>query len=259
MIQRTTHILLGAILLGLMSGCTLFKVHPPEGPTINLPKAPGCGVVDFCIETFDQIDRDHPIGSVGDTFWGGQYQVVLTDSLDEYFESAVAYDLQNAGYRVFRYPGEFAWQRMTCDRPPLKLTLELQDLSISRNPKEELLSDFIIGTCKIRAIVSDQENAIIYNRQFVGKIDTYRPKDELMLPGLGLISRAGLSATLTALLRDTVNTFRRVGIPQIRVVYDEYHKTKGSVSKKPKGEPKPDTPTTTPEKPKVPDEEEFSF
>jgi len=203
-------------------GCTVFKVHPPDGPPVDL-RAPVSGEpVDFAIETVDLIDRQRNIGRVGDTFWGGQYQVVLDHSLKDYFEGEVANDLMIAGFKVFRSPGEFAFKRLETPTEPLRLTLELQTLTLARHPKTQLFADHILGTCKIRSLLSDRKGAVLYQRQFVGRVDTYRPTDELIIPGVGLISRKGLSTMLQYLLRDTVNDFRRHGLPEIRTVFQEF-------------------------------------
>ena len=215
--------------------------------------------VDFGIETIDHIDRTRSLGRVSDTFWGGQYQVKLDHSLKDYFESEVARDLRNAGYAVYRYPGEFAWKRLDAPEKPLHLRLEMQNLSFSRHPKSNYFADHVICTCKIRAVLFDVDQNVVYQRQFVGNVDTYRPTDELMLPGIGLISRSGLSAVLKGVLQDTVNDFRNQGIPEIKIVFDEYRKANGAEAKADVAEDKPKEEVKPKGKEKGKDDAEFSF
>lgn len=204
------------------SGCTLMPVNAPHSGSANLGMPPSKGEVDFVVETVDLIDRAHPIGRVGDTFWGGQYQVVLSDSLKDYVEAEFSRDLLNAGFKTYRYPGKFVWERMEPTQPALHLVLELQALSFSRHPKSQLFADHVVGSCKVRVIAFDRERKIVYQRQCVGTVDTYRPTDELMVPGVGLISRAGLSRMLEQLLQQTVADFRSNAIPEIKVVFAEF-------------------------------------
>jgi hypothetical protein len=210
----------------MLGGCNIYKVVPPEGPQVDLRDPVSGQPMDFLIETVDLIDRQRNIGRVGDTFWGGQYQVVLDHSLKDYFESEVANDLINAGFKVFRSPGEFAFSRIETPTEPLRLTLELQTLTLARHPKTQLFADHILGTCKIRSLLSNRKGDVLYQRQFVGRVDTYRPTDELVIPGVGLISRKGLSTMLQYLLRDTVDDFQRHGLPEIRTVFNEFREGK---------------------------------
>jgi len=223
--MKYTSWLLALVLLASAStlgGCTVFKVLPPEGPRVDLREPASGEPMDFVIETVDLIDRQRNIGRVGDTFWGGQYQVVLDHSLKDYFESEVANDLMTAGFKVFRSPGKFAFKRLDSPTEPLRLTLELQTLTLARHPKTQLFADHILGTCKIRSLLSDRQGDVLYQRQFVGRVDTYRPTDELVIPGVGLISRKGLSTMLQYLLRDTVNDFQRRGMPEIKTIFQEF-------------------------------------
>ena len=231
----TAFVLLASALT--LAGCSIYKVQPPEGPQVDLRDAVSGQPMDFLIETVDLIDRQRNIGRVGDTFWGGQYQVVLDHSLKDYFESEVANDLMNAGFKVFRSPGEFAFKRLDAPTEPLRLTLELQTLTLARHPKTQLFADHILGTCKIRSLLSDRQGDVLYQRQFVGRVDTYRPTDELVIPGVGLISRKGLSTMLQYLLRDTVNDFQRRGMPEIKTIFQEFRE--GAVTSAPETDIEP--------------------
>ncbi len=217
-----TGLLMLCILLNT-TGCTVFMVDPPHNGKSGLSTAGVQSSCDFLISTEDLIDRDHPIGRIGDTFFGGQYQVTLSDSLHDYFEAEIVQTLQNNGYNCFRPPGHFIVKRLKIDPKPLILKLELQDLTLARHPKDEHASDHVIGICKIRGIVSDCEGNILHHRQFVGRVDTYRLTDELTLPFLGgWISRSGLSLTLEKLLQDTVSKFINEGIPEFEIILEEY-------------------------------------
>lgn len=225
---RICQILLA--LLFLCCGCTVFRVDPPPTPSVSLD-VPRIGqAFDIAIEARDLIDRNLPIARVGDTFWGGQYQVVLNDSMKNYLEATAAHDLMAANFTVCRYPGDFALKRLALPKPPLHFQLELQTLSLSRHSKEKYLADRVIGICKIRAILLDVKGKIVYQRQFVGNVDTYRPSDDLIPPGVGLFSRAGLSGMLEGLLRKTMDEFRDQGIPEIRTVFDEYRAKGGKTT-----------------------------
>ena len=242
-----------------LTGCAIYKVTPPKTAPAGLSNPNKGDKVDFAIETLDHIDRTRSLGRVSDTFWGGQYQVKLDHSLKDYFESEVARDLRNAGFAVYRYPGEFTWKRLDCPEKPLHIMLEMQNLSFSRHPKSNYFADHVICTCKIRAVVFDLDENVVYQRQFVGNVDTYRPTDELVLPGIGLISRAGLSAVLEGVLQDTVNDFRNQGIPEIKVVFEEYRKANGKADT-PSDARSETTGVSQPrEEKKGKDEAEFSF
>lgn len=223
-------IALSALML-MAGGCTLFKVVAPIGPAAGLSAPKNGQKLDFAIETRDRIDHGQPMGKVGDTFFGGQYQVVLSDSLADYLEGHVAQDMRNAGYTLARYPGKFRWKRLKTEQPAAHLLLELQALTLSRHPSTEYFSDHVIGTCKLRAVMFDRKNNVIHQRQCVGKVDTWRLGDELDIPGIGWISRKGLSQTLEYLLRDTVKEFRETALPEIRTAFDEYRSGAGPAAK----------------------------
>jgi len=227
--KHTSLIATGAlcVLAALCSGCTLLPVNAPPTSGVSLGLPSGNADVDFVVETVDLIDRAHPIGRVGDTFWGGQYQVVLSESLKDYVEAEFSRDLINAGFKTYLYPGAFTWKRLQTEKPALHLVLELQALSFSRHPKSQIFADHIVGCCKIRVIAFDRERNIIYQRQCVGTVNTYRPTDELVLPGIGLISRAGLSQMLGYLLQHTVADFRKKAIPEIKVIMVEFRESGG--------------------------------
>ncbi len=206
-----------------ISGCTAFRISPPEYQPTNMPAANAR--TDFMIETVDLIDRSNPIGNVGNRIWGGQYRVLLTDSLHDYFEAMVVRDLERKGYRCAEYPGESKANRLAESAngaPPLHLRLELQDLNLSRHPQSHLQADQVVGVCKIRGVLFDVEGDVLYQHQFVGKVDTYRPTDELVPPGVGLISRRGLSSLLSKLLESTVQDFREEGVPEIALIRADY-------------------------------------
>jgi len=211
-----------ALLPGVLAGCNLHSVQAPRVPPANLALPASDAPIDFLMETVDLIDRSQPIGRVGDTWWGGQYQVMLSESLKDYFEAEVARHLLAAGFKVYRHPGEFAVQRLQSPEPAALLRLELQELTLYRHPEPNLFADQVIGVCKIRGVLSASNGDVLYQRQFVGKVDTYRPTEELMPAGIGLFSRAGLSSMLEHLLEYTVREFREKGVPQIKIVFREF-------------------------------------
>lgn len=260
--NRTTA-LLGATFFASVvscSGCTLLQVEPPDLSTASLSVPPPNAEVDFLIETVDLIDRMHPIGRVSDWYWFGQYQVVLSKSLKDYFEAKVTSDLQAAGFRTYRYPGEFAMKRFNPPKPVVHLILELQELTLSRHPKSRLWADYVIGVCKIRGLLFDGSKRLLYQRQFVGQVDTYRPTDELVLPGVGLFSRAGLSAMLSQLLDRTIRDFRQKGMPQITIVFREFREKGGKpADKEDKDDDVESTDTGDTGADKDEDEEDISF
>ena len=212
-----------AVVVMLVAGCSAYRVRPPVEGKVSLP-APSASVgADFLIETVDLIDRNQPIARIGDVFWGGQYQVTLESSLKDYFEAEVVKALQAQGHICARYPGEFAMQRLPqMERSPLHLRLELQELTFSRHPKTEYLADRVVGVCKVRSILLDPGQNVVYQHQFVGDKETYRPTDEIVLPVLGLLSRRGLSRMLQDVLQNTVSDLRQNGIPEIATVLTEY-------------------------------------
>ena len=85
------------ILMGAMGCKSVFSVHPPEYSRSSLAMPGPNSPRGFMIDTVDQIDRSQPIGHVGSTFWGGQYRVMLTGSLQDYFEAETAQSLQSVG------------------------------------------------------------------------------------------------------------------------------------------------------------------
>lgn len=209
------------LLPAVLAGCGLHSVQAPRVPSANLALPAPDAPIDFLMETVDLIDRSQPIGRIGDTWWGGQYQVMLSESLKDYFEAQVARELLAAGFKVYRYPGEFAVQRLQSPDPAVRLRLELQELTLYRHPEPHLFADQVIGVCKIRGVLSANNGDVLYQRQFVGKVDTYRPTEELVPAGIGLFSRAGLSSMLEHLLEYTVLEFREKGLPQIKIVFRE--------------------------------------
>ncbi len=211
---------LWALLLG---GCTAFRVSAPDHRPAQLREAGQRS--DFMVETVDLIDRANPIGSAGNRIWGGQYRILLTDSLHDYFEAEVVQSLERSGFDCAEYPGASKARRIgaaASGAPPLHLRLELQDLTLSRHPQAHLMADHVYGVCKIRGVVFDLNGTMLFQRQFVGKVDTYRPTDELVPPGVGFFSRRGLSSLLTKLLESTVEEFRAEGVPEISLVREEY-------------------------------------
>lgn len=229
------------------SGCTMFKVEPPPFDPVSL-NTPTPGVhADFLIETMDHLDYEKAIGKVSDHFWGGQHNIKLTDRLDNYFETQVVRALRASGRSCYRYPGPFEAGRVQFEPPlPLFLQLELQDLTLSRHPESRWFSDQVIGVCKLRAVLFDPTMLILYQRQFVGHVNTLRPTDELVLEGIGLISRVGLSRMLSRLLANTVDEFRREGVPQILQVHQEYLE---SVKRAEHADPETGTPPSQPKQP----------
>jgi len=226
-------------------GCTLLKVEPPHSRRAELSEPRPNAPADFLLETVDLVDRNIPIGRVGDTWWGGQYNVVLARSFKDYLEAEVAHKLHAAGFKVHRYPGEFALQRLNPPEPVGHLRLELQELTLCRHPNPHLWADHVIAVCKIRGVLYGKDRKATYQRQFVGKVDTYRPTDELVPIGVGLFSRSGLSEVLKHLLGRTVADFRRRGIPEIQIAFREFREN---------ADKKPDTDKTDkPDKPDKPD------
>ncbi len=206
-----------------LNGCTAFRVSPPDYDPARLQKASQRS--DFLIETVDLIDRANPIGNVGNRIWGGQYRVLLTDSLHDYFEAEVVQSLERNGFDCAEFPGASKARRLggnASGAPPLYLRLELQDLTLSRHPQSHLTADQVYGVCKIRGVLFDLNGEMLFQRQFVGKVDTYRPSDELVPPGVGFISRPGLSLLLTKLLESTVEDFREEGVPEMTIIREEY-------------------------------------
>lgn len=207
----------------LSPACTLFKVETPPHTPIRLATPVDGNRADFLVQTVEQIDPNRNIGKVGDRFWGGQYQVRLTDTLDSYLESEVVGDLNRRGQQCYRYPGNFEASHTRFEGPlPLLLRLELQELMFSRHEKSHWFAEHVIGVCKIRVVVFDPTMNVLYQRQFFGDIDTHRPTDALVFEGIGLISRAGLSRMLSELLERTVNRVKTEAIPQILTVKEEY-------------------------------------
>lgn len=206
------------------SGCTLYKVHPPPTQPVSLAMPVAGADYDLLIETVDLIDRTRPIGKLGDFFWGGQYQVVLTRSLHDYFEAETVRAIEAQGLRCARYPGEFAMLRLhSTGPPPLHLRLELQELTFSRIPKTQYHADHIIGSCKVRSAIFDQHQNVLYQRQSVGQLDRFRPTDELV-GFLGLLSRPGLSRMLTEVLTSTVQDMKQQGVPEMMITMEEYRR-----------------------------------
>jgi hypothetical protein len=233
-LYRTTILTLTTLVAGL-AGCSPFMVSPPHtgraSLTAPLPNQPA----DFLIHSVDLIDRRRPIGRVGDTWWGGQYQVVLSDSLKDYFETEVAGGLRSAGFKVNRHPGDFAARRLNLPRPAVRLKLELQELTLYRHPNPNLWGDEVVGICKIRGMVYSIDSKLLYQRQFVGKVDTYRPIEELVPPGIGLISRRGLGILLEKLLVFTIRDFTKTGLPEVGTVLKEFREGGGKMPDTPNG------------------------
>lgn len=225
-LRWVSWILLCAWVLGSACACTAYKVKPPEHRSVSLSRPSRSSAADFLVETQDLIGDDRSLGAIGEFWFGGQYNVVLDESLVDYLEAEVVRELQNSGKQCFSYPGEFTMQRMRWENPPpLHLRLELQEIAMSKHPMSHWLADNVLGVCKIRCVLHDGEGNLVYQRQFVGNVDTHRPTDDLVIPGIGLLSRRGLSLMLSELLKSTVRDFRDQGVPEMIVALDEYRGT----------------------------------
>ncbi len=224
------RVILSLLCIGLIGCAPAYQVEAPTPATVSLVAPSNNAKVDFLIETEDMIGRNRSLGQIGNTFWGGQYQVVLTTSLKDYLEAEVVQEIRKNNMTCYRYTDRFTMSRMQFEEPPLHLKLELQDLTLSRHPKSHIFSEQVIAVCKIRAVLFDHEQNPVYQRQIVRTLDTIRLSDDLMLPLTGLISRKGISRLLEVVLSDTVRELSSKAGPEMRAVLYEYRENAANFS-----------------------------
>lgn len=212
------------ILILFTVGCGSQKIKVPDYTPANLSPPSITNPPDFLIESVDLIDRSRTAGKVGDRLLGTETDLKLTNELIGYLESNTVNELQSRGFRCAQYdPGRDYTQFVESNQtPPLHLRLELQDLALMRQSAKSIVDDHVLGTCKLRGVLLDPNNEVLFSRQFVGIVDTKRPTEQLVPSGVRFISHRGLSSLLTKLLESTVDDFRRNGVPEIASNRDRY-------------------------------------